>query len=56
MIEYQLDNKVSLKYNDGHLYVNFVERDGGPVIDTYYYEYDPDYEHWEMKQNLRRHY
>lgn len=52
----QLDQKVPPRENNNHLYITKAERDGGDVVDTYYYEYNPRTEHWTRKEKLRRHY
>lgn len=54
-ISEQLDEDVSPNYNS-RIYVEKVERDGGPVVGTYLYEYDSRTEHWTRKKNLRRYY
>lgn len=52
-ISLQLDEEVSPDFNKQGLYVEKVERDGGPVVETYFYEYNPHTEHWTRKYKLK---
>lgn len=55
-ISRQLDEEVSPDYNKQGLYVEKVERDGGPVVETYFYEYNPRTEHWIRKYKLKNYF
>lgn len=48
-ISWQLDNYVSPTYNTRGIRVDKVERDGGPVVDFYIYDWNPRTEHWTRK-------
>lgn len=55
-ISEQLDDEVSPTYNPQGIRVDKAERDGGPVVDTYIYEWNPRTEHWTRKKKLNRYY
>lgn len=48
--------EVSPDYNKQGLYVEKVERDGGPVVETYFYEYNPRTKHWTRKYKLKNYF
>lgn len=52
----QLDMEVSPDYNKQGLYVEKAERDGGPVVETYFYEYNPRTKHWTRKYKLKNYF